>query len=105
MTGRFSRVRGTQAPEDVQSVDNTSIPEVLEVSVDTPPPPYRKQEARSPMGVRVKPSLQQNLNDLVEKYKRLGWDISQNTVLEHFLARLGDEEYAREFMKDLAKRQ
>ncbi|MFC3605150.1 hypothetical protein [Deinococcus soli (ex Cha et al. 2016)] len=73
--------------------------------MDTPPPPYRKQEARSPMGVRVKPSLQQNLNDLVEKYKRLGWDISQNTVLEHFLARLGDEEYAREFMKDLAKRQ
>ncbi|GGB68768.1 hypothetical protein GCM10008019_26220 [Deinococcus soli (ex Cha et al. 2016)] len=105
MTGRFSRVRGTQAPEDVQSVDKISTPEAPEVSVDTPPPPYRKQEARSPMGVRVKPSLQQNLNDLVEKYKRLGWDISQNTVLEHFLARLGDEEYAREFMKDLAKRQ
>lgn len=105
MTGRFSRVRGTQASEDIQSVDNTPTPETPEVSVDTPPPPYRKQEARSPMGVRVKPSLQQNLNDLVERYKRLGWDISQNTVLEHFLARLGDEEYAREFMKDLAKRQ
>ncbi|MCD0155865.1 hypothetical protein [Deinococcus sp. 6GRE01] len=95
MTSRFKNVRGK--PEDITptaSEPAAVVPEAL-----------KKAESRSPMGVRVRPSLQGNLNQLVEEYKAKGWDISQNTILEHFLSRLGNPEYAQDFMRDLAQRE
>ena len=80
-----------------------AVPTTPDPIEDPIPPALRKAEARTPLGVRAKPSLQANLNELVADYKRKGWSISQHTVLEHFLRRLGDPEYARAFMLDMAQ--
>lgn len=68
------------------------------------PPTMRQRESRTPLGVRVKPSLQANLNEVVATYKAKGWEVSQHMLLEHFLARLGDPDYAQAFMLELARR-
>ena len=97
--------------EDVRLQDQTNavvlavdaVPATPDPVEDPVPPALRKAEARTPLGVRAKPSLQANLNELVADYKRKGWSISQHTVLEHFLRSLGDPEYARAFMLDMAQ--
>lgn len=110
MTGRFSNVRKKAASADAASGPTLIDAPAPEQPKEQPrpaaaPAPLKKPEKRAPLGVRVRPSLQAHLNQLVEEYRGQGWEISQHTVLEHFLSRLNEPEYAQEFMQDLAERQ
>jgi hypothetical protein len=109
VTGRFSNVRRketsadpapTPAPAEPKPEQAAALPTHEPVIV---PATLKKPEGRSPLGVRVRPSLQAHLNHLVEEYRGQGWEISQHTILEHFLSRLSDPEYAQAFMQDLAQ--
>lgn len=101
MTGsRFAKVRPGVGQTQVPQPEATPVEAAPS---DVVPPTLRKAEPRSPLGVRAKPSLQANLSALVEEYKAKGWDVSQHTLLEHWLRRLGDPEYAQAFMTDLAR--
>lgn len=96
--GRFAKVRSSSEPV-AEPTPTVPAPDPAEV-----PPTMRQREGRTPLGVRVKPSLQANLNEVVATYKAKGWEVSQHMLLEHFLAKLGDPAYAQAFMLELARR-
>ncbi len=97
--GRFAKVRPT-SPEPVTE----SAPAPIALDPVEVPPTMRQREGRTPLGVRVRPSLQANLNEVVTTYKARGWDVSQHMLLEHFLTKLGDPAFAQAFMLELAGR-
>ncbi len=72
-------------------------------ALDLPEPPSDQFRAikRTTLGVRARQDLHPNLSELAAALKARGWNLGQSDLLEHWLMRLGDPDYARAFLQDL----
>lgn len=92
-----------QAPDPVTREEVHTAPTEPVTALDLPAPssPHFVAAKRTTLGVRARQDLHANLSDLTAALRERGWNLGQSDLLEHWLKRLADPEYARAFLQDL----